>query len=316
MYESRFASGFHSILMGLMLILFPTLVPYLLSTVDTNSGTNNEALKTLDTYESDGISVELIVKGNEVNSTSDILMSVLDGVGTMARIAGVFLIIYGVSNVVLGYRDEYSYSPLSVYDSCANSLVFWVLEIGDKKFKNIDVQLENLSKSTIQILRDKIETPLKSLYETASRSKRAKEEYRKCSVYITTLAEDLNKAISQCENDLMEKKLIEKLYIIENTIEIVKEKVNAAIQTDRDEERYLKELKVESFEPFTTTECINQLEENYNISNPNSITTNMENTSSEEKINEFLLDMKDDGFDEYRKEYNQVLKDNNVWMSW
>ena len=312
MYESRFASGFHSILMGLMLILFPTLVPYLLSTVDTN----NEALKTLDTYESNGISAELIVKGNEVNSASDILMSVLDGVGTMTRIVGIFLIIYGASNVVLGYRDDYSYSPLSVYNSCANSLVFWVLEIGDKKFKNIDVKLENLSKSTIQILRNKIETPLKSLYETASKSKRAKEEYSKCSVYITTLAEDLNKAISQCENDLMEKKLIEKLYIIENTIEIVKDKVNAAIQTDRDEERYLKELKVESFEPFTTTECINQLEENYNISNPNSIITNSENTSSEEKINEFLLDMKDDGFDESRKEYNQVLKDNNVWMSW
>lgn len=176
----------------------------------------------------------------------------------ICQFVGNLFLIVGMVCFLIGFANPYCKSSYETYDSYSQTLMFWVLE--GRRAKSIDVKLGNLSKDTIKVLRDKIETPLKTLYEATNKGKRAKEEYRNCGIYITSLAEDLNKAISQCENELMEQKLLEKLYIIQDAIKNITEKVNDAIRTDKDEERYLKELQLESFEPFTITENINKLE--------------------------------------------------------
>ena len=183
---------------------------------------------------------------------------IIESMGTIIKIIGFTMILKGMVRLATGMLyGPLEFASLDYYDSSTKTLRFWI--IGKREFENIDVKLANLSDSTIEILRTKIETPLKELYEAASKGKRAKAEYRNCSVYIESVADDLNKAISQCENELMEEKLIDKLYIVENSIINIKDRINAAITADKDEERYLKELQLESYEPFTLTDNMNKL---------------------------------------------------------
>lgn len=201
------------------------------------------------------------ISNGETGSVPELMssmISMINGLGTIIQFIGISMVAFGIISLATGMANRSpGFDSLNYYDSSTKTLVFWVLE--KRKFKNIDVKLGSLSDKTIEVLRSKIETPLKELYEAASKGKRAKAEYRNCSVYISSLADDLNKAISQCENELMEEKLIDKLYIIENTITNIKDKINDAITADKDEERYLKELQLESYEPFTMTDSMNKL---------------------------------------------------------
>lgn len=213
--------------------------------------------------------INYLLEGSEQATNSSEQMSVLSAeteainalihsMASIIQLSGAVFLIYGATTLVMAIARDDSYGfSFSTYDSYSNTLNFWVLE--KRNFKSIDVKLDGLSENTISILRNKIETPLKELYEAASKGKRAKDEYRNCSVYISSLAEDLNKAISQCENELMEQKLIDKLYIIEDAITNIKDRINDAIVADKDEERKLKELQLKSYEPFTLTDCMNKL---------------------------------------------------------
>lgn len=168
---------------------------------------------------------------------------------------GFICVMSGVISTVKGVVEEAV--GISAYDNQTNTLIFRILD--GKKSKTISVGIGKLSSDTRLILRKRIETPLQKLYEVAYKGKRAKEEYRMCKEYIIYIAQDLDNAIKQCENELMEKKIIEKLYIIENAIENITDKVANAILTDKDEERFLKELQVETFEPFSLTDNMNKL---------------------------------------------------------
>lgn len=228
------SGGLFNIVTGLLFCGLPLLVDYCI----TNQ-----------TYSDEAGGMQEVMK---------LMLNLLDSMGIIVRIVGIAMVSLGFTRFITGMKySSSSFDSLNYYDSSTKTLVFWVLE--KRKFKNIDVKLGSLSDKTIEVLRSKIETPLKELYEAASKGKRAKAEYRNCSVYISSLADDLNKAISQCENELMEEKLIDKLYIIENTITNIKDKINDAITADKDEERYLKELQLESYEPFTLTDNMNKL---------------------------------------------------------
>lgn len=237
MDRDNISGGISFILQGIMMATVPILVDYFLPIMLNNDES---------------------VENSPMQEMMEGMLPLIDGMGFGIRVLGASMIVYGLMKFVTGVKYGSSgFDSLNYYDSSTKTLVFWVLE--KRKFKNIDVKLGSLSDKTIEVLRSKIETPLKELYEAASKGKRAKAEYRNCSVYISSLADDLNKAISQCENELMEEKLIDKLYIIENTITNIKDKINDAITADKDEERYLKELQLESYEPFTLTDNMNKL---------------------------------------------------------
>lgn len=228
------SGGLHNIVTGVLFCGAPALVKYFVTTPISNGETGS------------------------VPELMSSMISMINGLGTIIQFIGISMVAFGIISLATGMaHSSPGFDSLNYYDSSTKTLVFWVLE--KRKFKNIDVKLGSLSDKTIEVLRSKIETPLKELYEAASKGKRAKAEYRNCSVYISSLADDLNKAISQCENELMEEKLIDKLYIIENTITNIKDKINDAITADKDEERYLKELQLESYEPFTLTDNMNKL---------------------------------------------------------
>lgn len=143
------------------------------------------------------------------------------------------------------------------FDDKTNTLIFRILD--GKKSKKISVSVDKLSSDTKLMLRKKIETPLQKLYEVAYNGKRAKEEYGLCKDYITFIAQDLDNAIKQCENELMEQKIIERLPIIESAINNITDKVADGVLTDKDEKRFLKELQAESYEPFSLTDNMNKL---------------------------------------------------------
>lgn len=202
-----------------------------------------------------------VIEDMTINTNYNVVtLNIINMMGPIFRIIGVIEIMIGIFNLVISIVNPYGYS-YEPYNHSENALVFWILN--GKKKKDIYVKLDNLSDSTVKVLREKIERPLKNLYDVANNGKRAKEEYKNCEIYITSLAEDLKQAIDQCENELMEQKLLDKLYIIEDAIKNIRDRVNEAIATDKDEEKFLKELKLESFEPFTITENINKLEDDY-----------------------------------------------------
>lgn len=111
-------------------------------------------------------------------------------------------------------------------------------------------------------------------------------------MYITSLAEDLQNAVNQCKNELMEQKLLDKLYIIENAIKKITVRVHKANTADKDEERILKDLELESFEPFAVTDNMNKLEDDY-----------IENTSKYDNLTsvktETISEIKEDKLDSY-----------------
>lgn len=231
-------------------------------------------------------------KSSEYTGTNiqlDEILSVIDSLSVIIKYIGIFVIIIGVYTLALNIINPYIPS-YEAYNHLEKTLVFFILD--GKKKKNIYVKLGNLSENAINILRKKTEKPLETLYDIANNGKRAKEEYRNCEVYITSLAEDLQNAVNQCKNELMEQKLLDKLYIIENAIKKITVRVHKANTADKDEERILKDLELESFEPFAVTDNMNKLEDDY-----------IENTSKYDNLTsvktETISEIKEDKLDSY-----------------
>lgn len=224
--DDKIIRGITLIISGIMLMAFPSMIKSLGSTKNTEIN----------------ILLEQIF----------FLCKIVKYFGCFCVISGFTCTVIGVVGGVVGITD------ISAYDNQTNTLIFRILD--GKKTKTISVGIDKLSSDTRCILRKRIETPLQKLYEVAYKGKRAKEEYRMCKDYIIYIAQDLDNAIKQCENELMEKKIIEKLYIMERAIENITKKVTDAALTDKDEKRILKELQVETFEPFSLTDNMNKLQ--------------------------------------------------------
>lgn len=127
------------------------------------------------------------------------------------------------------------------------------------KYKRIKININNLSKITALELRERIQYPLLNLYVEAKYNKAAEKVFKANSAYILTIAEDLRKAISQCDTEKMEMILCSRLHILCKTIKSIDDDMEEAQQLEEYEENAFNDLKAQSYEPFTLTDNINKL---------------------------------------------------------
>ncbi len=144
----------------------------------------------------------------------------------------------------------------ALYNS-EESIVF--IYFNKRRYKVLLVSVSNLSMETKDVLKSRIEKPLKHLYKLALSSKRAEAVYKSASIYLNTIAEDLKKAISECENQLMEETLVSRLHVVETFIIGVSDDIDEALKTENTEKIILENLKLEGYRPFSLTEELNKL---------------------------------------------------------
>ncbi len=188
-----------------------------------------------------------------ITNILDIVFVISIFIGVMT-ILGVFceLIIY------LYRKELISLDALHhAHDIEGNSIIFWIHN--GKLYERKVVSHKKLSNTTRTVIVKKIEEPLWDIYKIALSGKRARSAYNACSVYINSIADDLDKAIQQCSNEQMEEKLISKLYILEDMLEYIKSEVTNAAQTEEEERQFYNVLNVQEFNPFTVTENLNKL---------------------------------------------------------
>ncbi|MBQ8166883.1 MAG: hypothetical protein IJZ96_07590 [Lachnospiraceae bacterium] len=136
-------------------------------------------------------------------------------------------------------------------------LIFYIFS--RNRFKRVCINISKLSKVTCMQLKEVIQIPLLNIYAEAKYNKEAKKAFKANSIYLITIAEDLKKAIAQCDTEKMEMIMCSRLHILGNSIAEIKESVDEAVQNKEYQEKVLDDLKAESYEPFTMTDSMNKL---------------------------------------------------------
>ena len=136
-------------------------------------------------------------------------------------------------------------------------LIFYIFS--RNRFKRVCINISKLSKVTCMQLKEVIQIPLLNIYAEAKYNKEAKKAFKANSIYLITIAEDLKKAIAQCDTEKMEMIMCSRLHILSNTIMEIKESVDEAVQNKEYQKKVLDDLKAESYEPFTLTDSMNKL---------------------------------------------------------
>ena len=131
--------------------------------------------------------------------------------------------------------------------------------ISRNRFKRVYINISKLSKVTCMQLKEVIQIPLLNIYAEAKYNKEAKKAFKANSIYLITIADDLKKAIAQCDTEKMEMIMCSRLHILSNTIMEIKESVDEAVQNKEYQKKVLDDLKAESYEPFTLTDSMNKL---------------------------------------------------------
>lgn len=184
----------------------------------------------------------------------------IDLIFAFITLKGVFTII-GVFFELLFYVYRKEWDSLNALkhasDIEGNSIIFWV-HYG-KLYERKAVSLNKLSSKTRETILNKIKEPLWEIYKLAEQGKRTRSAYNACSEYINSIADDLDNAIQQCDNEQMEDKLISKLYILEDMLAYIKSKVVDAAEMEEEERQFYNKLSTQEYNPFTITENLSKL---------------------------------------------------------
>lgn len=116
-----------------------------------------------------------------------------------------------------------------------------------------------ISEDTMNILHQRIQDPLATLYNKSLLGKRAKEAYVMLKEDLQSLMDEVKKSLQECTNPQMEKMLIDRLPVVEANINYMTKKLDVAIQIDEDEKTIKQNLDAEGYTPFLKTEMVNKL---------------------------------------------------------
>ena len=139
-----------------------------------------------------------------------------------------------------------------------SEILFVIPNKQGRNLRYVDIDISNLSKSTkSEVL--KIKDNLRELYSTAKSSKRAFRTYLTYDVYLQSLADDVKKAIDECQGSEAEKILVSRIPIVIKNIDIMQRAVNDDIKYEEDVKKYKEMLYAEGYTPFAATEQVNEL---------------------------------------------------------
>ena len=158
---------------------------------------------------------------------------------------------------VVIYDDYNLFCEDNSFDSSAD----FSLVIPNKRgegFKHVDIDISNLSENTKSEV-FKIKDKLRALYNTAKSSKKAFRTFMTYDVYLQSLADDVKKAIDECQGSEAEKILVSRIPIVIKNIDIMQQAINDDIKYEKDVKKYEDELYAKEYSPFSTTEQMNKL---------------------------------------------------------
>lgn len=181
----------------------------------------------------------------------------------LTTLASGFFIIYGALLLMAG--DSLSLLDMTNKNRLSKniSIPYWVekkiLWFNKGKYESINIDLSAFSQELRDTLVDRVQLPLNDMYNISTDSKRAEEIYKLTSPYLKTVMDDLSLALSECKNEEMEHILIDRLVVVEQFIKGLKEDIDNAVKTDKDELEIRKSLELKEYSPLGLTEQLNKL---------------------------------------------------------
>lgn len=181
---------------------------------------------------------------------------------SILHIISFLCIMLSLGNFIVSFIHYVSYGDFdNVYNEdnlYESSLVFI---IPNEKFgtcKKVEIDLGKLSECTRDAV-IKLQDDLDKLYNSAKSSKRSFATYKTYRTYLLTLSDEMRSAVTECDNEYMERILLDNLYIVRENIGILQKRVDEDLRFEQDIKDNEAKLKAEGYSPFSVIEQLNKL---------------------------------------------------------
>ena len=147
-----------------------------------------------------------------------------------------FCCVFFAGKVVREFLRVVIYDDYNLFceDNSFDSSEDFSLVIPNKRgegFTHVDIDISNLSENTKDEV-FKIKDKLRELYDTAKSSRKAFRTFMTYDVYLQSLADDVKKAIDECQGSESEKILVSRIPIVIKNIDIMQQAINDDIKHD------------------------------------------------------------------------------------
>lgn len=210
--------------------------------------------------------IMLNIIGPVFSQVDPLFATILSAIKIFSGISSFLSFIFGVNNIVAALtRFDLldlllgSFSSVSEFDS---KILKIVCIDGKHHRKYVKIRMKHLSEETAYLLWYNIQKPLAELY-TESKECGKEDVFSTFEPYITTIGSELESAIRLCRTDEMEKKLLEKVPVVTQTIGWMEKKLQKEVQKDvmegREIERLQNDIMLTGYHPMEVLENLNTL---------------------------------------------------------